>query len=50
MISKIVSRSFSMPASLSIHEYFDIDPKYYAAVPAELVAQGKVSWKGFLST
>ena len=28
-------------------EYFDIDPKYYAAVTAELVAQGKVSWKGF---
>lgn len=28
-------------------EYFEIDPKYYAAVTAELVAQGKVSWKGF---
>lgn len=29
-------------------DYFDIDPKYYAAVTAELIAQGKVSWKGFL--
>ncbi|MBR4458458.1 MAG: cysteine desulfurase [Clostridia bacterium] len=29
-------------------EYFNIDPKYYAAVTADLIAQGKVSWKGFL--
>lgn len=28
-------------------EYFDIDPKYYAAVTADLIKQGKVSWKGF---
>ncbi len=28
-------------------DYFDIDPKYYAAVTAELIKQGKVSWKGF---
>ncbi len=28
-------------------EYFDIDPKYYAAVTADLIEQGKVSWKGF---
>lgn len=29
-------------------EYFNIDPKYYAAVTADLIEQGKVSWKGFL--
>ena len=40
----------STMADKMYREYFDIDPKYYAAVPAELVAQGKVSWKGFLST
>lgn len=28
-------------------EYFDIDPKYYAAVTADLIKQGKVSWKSF---
>lgn len=28
-------------------EYFNIDPKYYAAVTADLIKQGKVSWKGF---
>lgn len=28
-------------------EYFNIDPKYYAAVTADLIEQGKVSWKGF---
>lgn len=28
-------------------EYFDIDPKYYAAVTADLIKQGKVSWKNF---
>lgn len=28
-------------------DYFDIDPKYYAAVTADLIEQGKVSWKGF---
>ncbi len=28
-------------------DYFNIDPKYYAAVTADLIAQGKVSWKGF---
>ena len=29
-------------------EYFDISPKYYAAVTADLIARGEVSWKGFL--
>lgn len=29
------------------NEYFNIDPKYYAAVTADLIDQGKVSWKGF---
>ena len=28
-------------------DYFNIDPKYYAAVTADLIAQGKVSWKSF---
>lgn len=28
-------------------DYFDIDPKYYAAVTAELIEEGKVSWKSF---
>lgn len=28
-------------------DYFNIDPKYYAAVTAELINEGKVSWKGF---
>lgn len=28
-------------------EYFDIDPKYYAAVTADLIENGKVSWKNF---
>ena len=28
-------------------DYFNIDPKYYAAVTADLIEQGKVSWKGF---
>lgn len=27
--------------------YFNIDPKYYAAVTADLIRQGKVSWKKF---
>lgn len=29
------------------NQYFQIDPKYYAAVTADLIDQGKVSWKGF---
>lgn len=29
------------------HQYFQIDPKYYAAVTADLIEQGKVSWNGF---
>ena len=28
-------------------DYFNIDPKYYAAVTADLIEQGKVSWKNF---
>lgn len=28
-------------------DYFAIDPKYYAAVTADLIEQGKVSWKNF---
>ena len=28
-------------------DYFNIDPKYYAAVTADLIEQGKVSWKGY---
>lgn len=28
-------------------EYFDIDPKYYAAVTADLINKGMVSWKTF---
>ena len=28
-------------------EYFDIDPKYYAAVTADLIDKGLVSWKAF---
>ena len=28
-------------------EYFNIDPKYYAAVTADLIYSGKVSWKNF---
>lgn len=28
-------------------DYFNIDPKYYAAVTADLIEQGKVSWKSF---
>lgn len=28
-------------------DYFNIDPKYYAAVTAELIESGKVSWKSF---
>ncbi len=28
-------------------EYFNIDPKYYAAVTADLIEQGKVRWEGF---
>ena len=28
-------------------DYFNINPKYYAAVTADLIAQGKVSWKDF---
>lgn len=27
--------------------YFNIDPKYYAAVTADLIRQGKVNWKDF---
>ena len=27
--------------------YFNIDPKYYAAVTADLIRQGKVNWKNF---
>ncbi len=29
------------------NNYFNIDPKYYSAVTADLIASGKVSWKGF---
>ena len=28
-------------------DYFNIDPKYYAAVTADLINSGKVSWKSF---
>lgn len=28
-------------------DYFNIDPKYYAAVTADLIDSGKVSWKSF---
>lgn len=28
-------------------DYFNIDPKYYAAVTADLIRDGKVSWKNF---
>ncbi len=28
-------------------DYFNINPKYYAAVTADLIKQGKVSWKDF---
>ena len=28
-------------------DYFDIDPKYYAAVTADLIYKGLVSWKNF---
>lgn len=28
-------------------DYFDIDPKYYAAVTADLIESGMVSWKSF---
>lgn len=28
-------------------QYFDIDPKYYAAVTADLIKQGKVKWENF---
>ena len=28
-------------------DYFNIDPKYYAAVTADLISSGKVSWKNF---
>ena len=28
-------------------DYFDIDPKYYAAVTADLISKGLVSWKTF---
>ncbi len=28
-------------------DYFNINPKYYAAVTADLIEQGKVSWKEF---
>lgn len=28
-------------------DYFNIDPKYYAAVTADLIYSGKVSWKNF---
>ncbi len=28
-------------------DYFNIDPKYYSAVTADLISSGKVSWKNF---
>ena len=28
-------------------DYFNIDPKYYAAVTADLIREGKVDWKSF---
>ena len=28
-------------------DYFNIDPKYYAAVTADLIESGMVSWKSF---
>ena len=36
-----------MPMKKTYREYFDINPKYYAAVTPELVEAGKVSWKEF---
>ena len=33
--------------SKTYQEYFNIDPKYYAAVTADLIESGKVSWKNF---
>lgn len=30
-------------------EYFAIDPKYYAAVTAELIRKGEVKWNALLS-
>ena len=31
-------------------DYFNIDPKYYAAVTADLIREGKVDWKSFFLT
>lgn len=28
-------------------DYFNIDPKYYAAVTADLIESGMVSWRSF---
>ncbi len=36
-----------MATSKTYREYFNINPKYYAAVTPELVEEGKVSWKEF---
>ncbi|SEH28739.1 hypothetical protein [Selenomonas sp. KH1T6] len=36
-----------MAESKKYREYFDINPKYYAAVTPELVDAGEVSWKSF---
>ena len=36
-----------MAESKKYREYFDINPKYYAAVTPELVEAGKVDWKSF---
>lgn len=34
--------------SITVYQnYFNIDPKYYAAVTADLIESGKVSWKNF---
>lgn len=31
-------------------DYFNIDPKYYAAVTADLIREGKVDWKSSILT
>lgn len=36
-----------MAKSKRYKEYFDIDPKYYAAVTADLIKQGEVKWESF---
>lgn len=36
-----------MSESKLYRDYFDIDPKYYAEVTADLIQNGKVDWKSF---